>query len=140
MDQHADSPPSYLHRASAWLVGSFAVLALTASVVLAFMESSSSVSQRTREIIRIALGAQRRMVYQLILKQAGRLIAAGLVAGLVGSIAAGSLSCANCSSARKHRDAFALTTVVVVLGISALMATISRPAALLPVNPLSTTL
>ncbi len=137
MDQRIhDSPPSYLHRASAWLVGSFAVLALLLSVVGLYGVIAYSVSQRTREIgVRIALGAQRRMVYQLILKQAGRLIAAGLVAGLVGSIAAGSLM-RQLLFGTQAWDAFTLTTVVVVLGISALMASYLPARRAASVNPL----
>ena len=50
----------------------------------------SGVDQRTREIgVRMALGASRGSVYQLILKEAGWLTFIGLVTGLSGSIVAG---------------------------------------------------
>jgi len=79
-----DSQSAYLHRSSAWLVGGFAFLALLLGVVGLYGVVAYSVSQRTREIgIRMALGAQSRSVYQLILKEAARLIAIGLAAGLV---------------------------------------------------------
>jgi macrolide transport system ATP-binding/permease protein len=43
-----------------------------------------SVSQRTREIgVRMALRAQRRSAYTLIMRQAGWLTATGLAIGLV---------------------------------------------------------
>ena len=45
---------------------------------------SFAVSQRTAEIgVRIALGAQRADIFRMVMKQGGRMIAAGLMAGLV---------------------------------------------------------
>jgi predicted permease len=131
-----DSPPAYLHRASAWLVGSFAALALLLSVVGLYGVIAYSVSQRTREIgVRIALGAQRGMVYQLILRQAARLIALGLVAGLAGSIAAASLM-RNLLFGTQAWDAFTLAAVVLVLGTSAVAASFLPARRAASVNPL----
>jgi ABC-type antimicrobial peptide transport system permease subunit len=137
MDQRIhDSPPAYLHRASAWLVGSFAALALVLSVVGLYGVIAYSVSQRTREIgVRIALGAQRRTVYQLILKQAARLIAVGLVAGLAGSIAAASLM-RELLFGTQAWDAVTLTTVVVLLGTAAFLASYLPARRAASVNPL----
>ena len=82
-----DSPTASLHRSSAWLVGGFAVLALLLGVVCLYGVIAYSVSQRTREIgVRMALGAQRISVYQLILKEAGWLTAIGVLAGLLCSV------------------------------------------------------
>jgi macrolide transport system ATP-binding/permease protein len=87
-----DSPTAYLHRSSAWLVGGFAFLALLLGVVGLYGVIAYSVSQRTREIgVRMALGAQRSSVYQLIMKEAGWLVGAGIAAGLLCSIAAATL-------------------------------------------------
>jgi predicted permease len=84
-----DSLAAYLHRSSAWLAGGFAGLALLLGIVGLYGVIAYSVSQRTREIgIRMALGAQRSSVVQLILKQAGRLVIAGIAAGLLCSLAA----------------------------------------------------
>ena len=131
-----DSPPAYLHRASAWLVGGFAALALLLSVVGLYGVIAYSVSQRTREIgVRIALGAQRGMVYQLILKQAVQLIVLGLIIGLAGSIAAGTLL-RNLLFGTQAWDAFTLAAVVVVLGTSAVAASYLPARRAASVNPL----
>jgi macrolide transport system ATP-binding/permease protein len=131
-----DSPPAYLHRASAWLAGGFAALALLLSVVGLYGVIAYSVSQRTREIgVRIALGAQRGMVYQLILKQAVQLIVLGLIIGLAGSIAAGTLL-RNLLFGTQAWDAFTLAAVVVVLGTSAVAASYLPARRAASVNPL----
>ena len=86
------SPAAYLHRSSAWLVGAFAAAAFVLSIVGLYGVVAYSVSQRTREIgIRMALGAERKSVCQLIVKEAGWLTAVGIAMGLVGSIAAARL-------------------------------------------------
>jgi macrolide transport system ATP-binding/permease protein len=131
-----DSPPAYLHRASAWLVGSFAALALLLSVVGLYGVIAYSVSQRTREIgVRMALGAQRGMVYQLILKQAGWLIALGILAGLVTSIATASLL-RTLLFGTEAWDVFTLAAVSLVLGTSALAASYLPARRAASVNPL----
>ena len=86
------SPAAYLHRSSAWLVGCFAVLALVLGVVGLYGVVAYSVGQRTREIgVRMALGAERRRVYRLVLGEAGWLTAIGIAAGLACAIGAGRL-------------------------------------------------
>jgi len=117
-----DSPSAYLHRSAAWLVGGFASLALLLGVVGLYGVIAYSVSQRTREIgVRMALGAQRSSVYQLILKEAGWLVGMGIGAGLLCSIAAATLIRGLLFGVRSW-DAATLAAVSVVLGMSAMLA------------------
>jgi predicted permease len=117
-----DSPSAYLHRSAAWLVGGFASLALLLGVVGLYGVIAYSVSQRTREIgVRMALGAQRSSVYQLILKEAGWLVGAGIGVGLLCSIAAATLIRGLLFGVRSW-DAATLAAVSAVLGMSAMLA------------------
>ena len=136
MDQRLhESEPEYLHRASTWLVGTFAMVALLLSIVGLYGVIAYSVSQRTREIgVRIALGAQRASVYQLVMKEAGLLIALGLVAGLAGSLAAATLI-RNLLFGTQPWDAPTLTAVAVALGVSALAASYLPARKAASVNP-----
>ncbi|WP_446742392.1 ADOP family duplicated permease [Silvibacterium acidisoli] len=87
-----DSPSAYMHRASAWVVGCFAWMALLLGVVGLYGVIAYSVSQRTREIgVRMALGAQRSTIHRMVLGEAVRLALTGMAVGIVCSLAAGSL-------------------------------------------------
>jgi macrolide transport system ATP-binding/permease protein len=118
----SDSQTAYLHRSSAWLVGGFAAVALMLSVVGLYGIIAYSVSQRTREIgVRMALGAQRGSVLQLILKEAGWLTAAGLVLGIVCSLAAAALMSKLLFGVRSW-DMPTLAAVALLLSAAALLA------------------
>jgi len=81
-----------------------------------------SVSQRTREIgVRMALGAQRTSVYQLVLKEAGRLTAVGIALGMAGAIA-GAMLMRGLLFGVSSWDVPTLVGVAVLLGASALLA------------------
>ena len=72
------------------LLGTFAALALALASVGLYGVMALSVTQRTRELgIRLALGASRRKVFQLVLGQGVTLITIGMGLGLIGAIAAG---------------------------------------------------
>lgn len=117
-----ESPSAYLHRSSAWLVGGFAFLALLLGVVGLYGVISYSVTQRTREIgVRMALGAQRDSVLQLVLKEAGGLAAAGIVVGLLCAVGASSMMGALLFGVQSW-DAATLAAVSVVLAASSLLA------------------
>ena len=91
-DKINNSPTAYLHRSSAWLVSGFAALALVLGVVGLYGVVAYSVSQRTREIgVRMALGAERSSVHQMILKEAGLLTLCGIAMGLGGAVIAAML-------------------------------------------------
>jgi ABC-type antimicrobial peptide transport system permease subunit len=130
-----NSPSTYLHRSSAWLVGGFAAMALLLSVVGLYGVVAYSVSQRTREIgVRMALGAQRSMVYQLILGEAGWLAAMGIVTGLVCAVGGATLMRKLLFGVRAW-DVSTLIAVALVLAISALLASYLPARRAASVNP-----
>ncbi len=136
MVQHVDeSPTAYLHRSSAWLVGGFAALALLLGVVGLYGVIAYSVSQRTREIgVRMALGAQRASVYQLILKEAGWLTVFGIAAGLACSIGAATLIRSLLFGVTAW-DAPTLGAVAGLLGVCAMLASYFPARRAASVNP-----
>jgi len=74
-------------RFLAFLLGSFAVVALLLAGVGTYSVMAYSVAERTREIgIRMAIGAEAGKVRRLVLRQGGMLTAAGLVIGVLGAL------------------------------------------------------
>jgi predicted permease len=140
MVQHInDSPTAYIHRTAAWLVGGFAVLALLLGTIGLYGVIAYSVSQRTREIgVRMALGAQRASVYQLILKEGARLAVWGIAAGIACSLAT-TLFLRSILFGVQSWDIATLATVAIVLAVAALLASYipaHRAASINPVEAL----
>jgi predicted permease len=134
-DQIESTQTALLHRLSAWLVGGFAALALLLGVVGLYGVIAYSVSQRTREIgVRMALGAQRSSVYEMIFKEAGRLIALGLGMGLAASVAAAMLMRKLLFGVQAW-DAGTLFGVAVLLAACALLASYFPARRAASVNP-----
>jgi predicted permease len=76
-------------RLGVYLLGSFAGLAVLMVVAGLYGVLSQLVSQRQQEVgIRIALGATRESILTLFLRQSWRLIAAGILVGLIASVLA----------------------------------------------------
>jgi ABC-type antimicrobial peptide transport system permease subunit len=94
-----------------------------------------SVSQRTREIgVRMALGAQRSSVYQMVLGEAGRLIGMGIAAGLACAVGAAMLMRSLLFGVQAW-DARTLIAVAVVLFGSAMLASYLPARRAASVNP-----
>jgi macrolide transport system ATP-binding/permease protein len=124
-----------LHRFSAWLVGGFATMALILGVVGLYGVISYSVGQRTREIgVRMALGAQRRTVYNLVMCQAAWLTLTGLCIGLLCSLATSMLMRSLLFGVQAW-DAATLVCVSVLLGVASLAASFLPARRAAKVNP-----
>jgi predicted permease len=123
-------------RFTMWLMGVFAAVALSLSVIGIYGVMSYLVSQRTREIgIRLALGAGGRDVLRLVVGNGAKLIGAGIALGLAASFALQRLVASLL---------FGVTAADVSSGVAvALLATVALLACYLPalrathVDPLS---
>jgi macrolide transport system ATP-binding/permease protein len=113
---------AYMHRASAWLAGGFAALALLLSAVGLYGVIAYSVSRRTREIgVRMALGAQRKDVLRLVLGEGAYLALMGLSIGTIASLLAARWM-SGLLFGVEPADPLTFVTVAVVLSLVALAA------------------
>lgn len=126
-------------RAVASLAGLFGVVALLLAAVGLYGVTAYSVAQRTNEIgVRMALGADRGKVVQLVLQGAARRVGVGLILGVPLAIGAGRLIAAQLYGVSTW-DPVALTTAVVSLAFCAFLAALLpalRAAAISPMQAL----
>ncbi|MEE8488402.1 MAG: FtsX-like permease family protein, partial [Gemmatimonadota bacterium] len=75
-------------RFQAVLLATFAVVALLLAAVGLYGSLAHSVGRRTRELgVRVALGAGPKAIYSLVIRHGMRIALAGLIIGLIGSVA-----------------------------------------------------
>jgi len=128
-------------RAVASLAGLFGVVALLLAAIGLYGVTAYSVAQRTNEIgIRMALGADRGKVIDLVLRGAFRRVAIGLILGVPLAIGAGRLLAAQLYGVN-FWDPLALGIAAGSLGACALVAALipaSRAATISPIRALRT--
>jgi predicted permease len=108
--------------AIAWLLDSFAFLALILTCIGIYGVTSYSVSRRTRELgIRMALGARSGAVLTLVLREGLSTVATGVTAGLLGALAVGRLLSSLLYGISSY-DPFTYASVALVLAAVALLA------------------
>jgi putative ABC transport system permease protein len=104
------------------LLGIFALIALSLASAGIYGVMSYAVTQRTHEIgVRMALGAQRRDVLKLIVRQGMSLLVIGIAFGLAGAFAATRLMSSLLFEVTA-RDPLTFVGVTVVLAVVALLA------------------
>jgi len=126
-------------RAVASLASLFGIVALLLAAVGLYGVTAYTVAQRTNEIgIRMALGADRAKVVQLVLRGAFQRVVIGLILGLPLAVAAGRLISAQLYGVSSW-DPLALTVAASALAICALFAAMipaSRAASISPTDAL----
>ncbi len=126
-------------RAVASLAGLFGIVALVLAAVGLYGVTAYTVAQRTNEIgIRMALGADRPRVIQLVLSGAFKRVLVGLILGLPLAIGAGRLISAQLYGVSSW-DPLALTVAAGALAICSFFAAIipaNRAASISPMNAL----
>jgi putative ABC transport system permease protein len=88
----SDSPPVFLRRYPAGLIGGFGLAGLALAAIGVFGVAARDVTRRTREIgIRMSVGATPADIARLVLLSGSLPVAVGLAAGAAGSLAAARL-------------------------------------------------
>jgi predicted permease len=126
-------------RAVASLAGLFGIVALILAAVGLYGVTAYSVAQRTNEIgIRMALGADRPKVIQLVLRGAFQRVLVGLLLGLPLAVGAGRLISAQLYGVSSW-DPPALSVATIALAVCSFFAAIipaNRAASISPMNAL----
>jgi predicted permease len=130
--QEAVEQNTFSQRLGLYLVGSFAGLAVAMVIAGLYGVLTQLVSYRRREIgVRMALGATRASVAQLVLRQGGILVGTGLGAGLVLAFLTGRVVKSFLFEVRPL-DGWTYAAVTVLLGL------IGLAAALIPARKAAT--
>jgi putative ABC transport system permease protein len=131
------SPNLWIVKLGANLFGAFGAIALILAVVGVYGVKAYAVACRTREIgIRMALGAHRRDVFALIMRQGAMQTALAVGAGLLLSLAAGRVL-AKILYDVSPSDPLALITATLMLASSALLACFFPANRATRVNPIT---
>ena len=124
-------------RAVAGLAGLFGIVALLLAAVGLYGVTAYTVAQRTNEIgIRMALGANRASVVQLILRGAFERVLIGLLIGIPLAIAAGRLIASELYGVSSW-DPLALTLAALALALCSFVAAIIPAARAASISPIS---
>jgi ABC-type antimicrobial peptide transport system permease subunit len=109
-------------RYQASLLTAFGGVALLIAILGVYATTAYGISRRRREInIRVALGAQTRQVFGLVLRQSVTPIGLGLAAGVLGALAMGG-AVASLLFAVRPRDPLVLAAVVVTVAVTGIVA------------------
>jgi predicted permease len=126
----------YAARMGAWLLAVFGGLALLLAAVGVYGVLSFSVSRRTREMgIRLALGAETRNVFLLVVRDGMLLVGAGIVIGLAGGLT-GARSLASFLYAVPTSDVVTFAAMTTILTAVALVACVIPARRAMRVNPI----
>ena len=127
----------WIVRLGAALFGAFGMIALLLAVVGVYGVKAYAVACRTREIgIRMALGAHRKDVFALIMRQGAMQTALAVAVGLLLSLGAGRVL-AQILYQVSPSDPFALMTSSLLLAVAALVACFLPARRATQVNPIT---
>jgi predicted permease len=125
MDEHLGIS-TFISRIAASMLGLFGTLGVLLAAVGLYGVVGFNAAQRSREIgLRVALGADRRQVVALMLRDAAGVVGGGLAAGLALAFAAGRLVASQLTGVSG-------TDPVSFIGTAALLAIVAAAACLLP--------
>ncbi len=126
-------------RMLSWIFGLFAAIAALLTAIAIYGLLSQEVTSRTRDIgVRMALGATRTGVAQLILRRVAVLLEIGLAAGLVGVFLVRRMLTA-VLVIQFHRDGWTIAAITIVLGAIGLLSALlpaRRAASIDPMHAL----
>lgn len=119
------------------LLGLFGAVALALAAAGIYGVMNYSVARRTREIgIRMSLGASRADVFRMVISQAIKQALAGTVVGITGAVLLSKLM-AKMLFRVQPTDPFTFFSVVIVLGASALLASVIPARTAVQIEPMN---